>query len=236
MFEDQRLLSRLRAGDKEALRRIYEKYIDDLLRVATSLLSDIQSAEDCLHDVFVDFAGSVGGAMIHSNLKSYLISCVPNRARDQLRHRARQSARQREQSCTQPMSTSPTKQVIDAEESVRVFEALAELPYQQRELFVLHVQGQMRFREIAGLCGDSINTVQSRYRYAIEKLRAILNQENQNAMRFISISSVTSPGLISIPRSVFWTIVFIWSIRNCASVCSIWILVVLALWLICRPR
>jgi hypothetical protein len=27
MFEDQRLLSKLRAGDKDALRRIYEKYI-----------------------------------------------------------------------------------------------------------------------------------------------------------------------------------------------------------------
>ncbi|MCH8120993.1 MAG: hypothetical protein IIC00_14870 [Planctomycetes bacterium] len=85
MFEDQRLLSRLRAGDKDALRRIYEKYIDDLLRVAVSLLSDVQSAEDCLHDVFVNFAGAVDGSMIHSNLKSYLISCVANRARDQLR-------------------------------------------------------------------------------------------------------------------------------------------------------
>jgi len=114
MFEDQRLLSRLRAGDKDALRRIYEKYIDDLLRVATSLLSDIQSAEDCLHDVFVNFAGTVDGSMIHSNLKSYLISCVSNRARDQLRSKARQSTYQPEQLCSPPVSTSPTKQLIDA--------------------------------------------------------------------------------------------------------------------------
>jgi DNA-directed RNA polymerase specialized sigma24 family protein len=45
---------------------------------------------------------------------------------------------------------------------------------------VLHVQGQMKFREIAGLLGISINSVQSRYRYAIDKLRAILKEENQN--------------------------------------------------------
>ncbi|MHC4327507.1 MAG: RNA polymerase sigma factor [Planctomycetota bacterium] len=180
MFEDQRLLGRLRAGDKEALRRIYEKYIDDLLRVATSLLSDIQSAEDCLHDVFVDFAGNVNGSMIHSNLKSFLISCVANRARDQLRSKARQSTCQPEQLRPASISTSPEKQLIDAEESDRVFEALAELPYQQREVFVLRIQGQMRFREIAGLLGLSINSVQSRYRYAIEKLRAILKQESHN--------------------------------------------------------
>jgi len=183
MFEDQRLLSRLRAGDKDALRRIYEKYIDDLLRVAVSLLSDVQSAEDCLHDVFVNFAGAVDGSMIHSNLKSYLISCVANRARDQLRKKTRQSKCQPEQLCSSPISTSPAKQLIDAEESVRVFEALAELPYQQREVFVLRIQGQMRFREIAGLFGVSINSVQSRYRYAIEKLRAILKEESQNETR-----------------------------------------------------
>jgi RNA polymerase sigma-70 factor (ECF subfamily) len=183
MLEDQRLLTRLRAGDKDALRRIYEKYIDDLLRVATSLLSDIQSAEDCLHDVFVEFAGSVNGSMIHSNLKSYLISCVANRARDQLRSRARQSTSRPERLPSRPAPTSPTKQLIDAEESVRVFEALAELPYEQREVFVLHNQGQMKFREIAGLLGLSINSVQSRYRYAIEKLRTILTQDRHNETR-----------------------------------------------------
>lgn len=165
---------RLRAGDKDALRRIYVKYIDDLLRVAASLLHNTQSAEDCLHDVFVDFAGNVNGSTIHSSLRHYLISCVANRARDQLRRQARQSKWQADKLYLAPNSISPAKQLIVAEESARVFEALAELPYEQREVFVLHVQGHMKFRDIAGLFEVSINTVQSRYRYAIEKLRAIL--------------------------------------------------------------
>jgi len=97
-----------------------------------------------------------------------------------LRSKARQSTFQPEQLNPSPVSTSPAKQLIEAEESARVFEALAELPYLQREVFVLRIQGQMRFREIAGLLGLSINSVQSRYRYAIEKLRAILTEESQN--------------------------------------------------------
>lgn len=177
MLEDQRLLRRLRAGDKDALRRIYEKYIDDLLRVALSLLSDIQAAEDCLHDVFVDLAGVAGGLMIRNNLKSYLVSCVANRARDQLRKKTRQSRCQLKHLCSPPNSNSPAKQIAAAEEAARVFDALAELPYQQREVFVLHVQGEMGFRGIAGLLGISINSAQSRYRYAIAKLRAILDEE-----------------------------------------------------------
>ena len=178
MLEDKRLLRRLRAGDKSALRRIYEKYMDDMLKVAISLLSDIQDAEDCLHDVFVEFAGACHGLTIHSNLKSYLISCVANRARDQLRKKTRQSIRQPEQLRSSLRSTNPIKHLIAAEQSARVFEALAELPYEQREVFVLRVQGQMRFREIAGLLGVSINSAQSRYRYAIEKLRTILENES----------------------------------------------------------
>lgn len=177
MLEDQRLLRRLRAGDKDALRRIYEKYIDDLLRVAMSLLSDVQAAEDCLHDVFVDLAGTAEGLMIRSNLKSYLISCVANRARDQLRKRTRQSAVLANKVCGQPISGNPLRQIVDSEESARVLGALAALPYEQREAFVLHVQGELRFREIAGKLGVSINSAQSRYRYAIEKLRAILDEE-----------------------------------------------------------
>ena len=183
MSEDKQLLSRLRAGDKAALRQIYEKYIDDLLRVALSLLSDIQSAEDCLHDVFVDFAGASNSVMTHSNLKSYLISCIANKARDRLRKETRQLKYRSKQVCSPQISNNPTKQLIDAEESVRIFEALAKLPYQQREVFVLHIQGQMRFRKIARILGVSINSIQSRYRYGIKKLRSLLNEDNQHELK-----------------------------------------------------
>ena len=52
---------------------------------------------------------------------------------------------------------------------------LAQLPYEQREVIVLHLHQEMRFREIAEALSLSINTVQSRYRYGLEKLRTILN-------------------------------------------------------------
>ena len=124
MSEDRRLLKRLCCGDPDALRRIYEKYMDDLLAVAASLLSDVHAAEDCLHDVFVSFAGAV-------SLKGYLVSCVANRARDQLRKKPRQPASRlgqlKESECPATLA-NPASQLIDCEESIRVFEALAEFP------------------------------------------------------------------------------------------------------------
>lgn len=55
-----------------------------------------------------------------------------------------------------------------------MFRALAELPVEQREVITLHLHAEMTFREIALQLGHSINTVQSRYRYGIEKLRTLL--------------------------------------------------------------
>ena len=64
--------------------------------------------------------------------------------------------------------------LIATEQSMQVFEALARLPEEQREVVTLHLHGQMTFREIALHMGLSSNTVQSRYRYGIEKLRSLL--------------------------------------------------------------
>jgi len=53
MLEDRLLIWRLRSGSTEAFRRIYEKYIDDLLTLATNLLGDGSAAEDIVQETFI---------------------------------------------------------------------------------------------------------------------------------------------------------------------------------------
>ena len=54
---------------------------------------------------------------------------------------------------------------------------MARLPYEQKEVVMLHLHGGMMFKHIAKSQHVSINTVQSRYRYALDKLRSLLNGE-----------------------------------------------------------
>jgi len=183
MSEDKALLKRMRCGDKDALRQIYEKYREDLFTVAVSLLRDIHASEDCLQDVFVRFADIQGGFNIRRNLKGYLISCVANRARDYQRNKMTRLYCPLEELSCLAISDDPAKKVIDREQVARIIKTLAQLPYQQRETFILHVQGKMRFREIAELLNTSIKTVQSRYHYAIEKLRALLEKEKAHEIK-----------------------------------------------------
>ena len=177
MSEDGRILKRLQRGDKDALRQVYEKYADTLTSVALSLVADIQTAEDCLHDAFVDFATTVPMLRIHGNLRSYLISCVANRARDLLRKKARSANLNVEHLDPGSNADEPSSRLIADEGAKQVYNALGQLPYEQREVFVLHVQADMTFHQVAELVGASINTIQSRYRYGLEKLRSLLNTE-----------------------------------------------------------
>ena len=73
--------------------------------------------------------------------------------------------------------TMPLSRAIRDEDLRRLADALAMLPYGQREVVVLHLKGNLTFQEIAGVQEVSINTVQSRYRYGIDKLRSLLNGE-----------------------------------------------------------
>jgi RNA polymerase sigma-70 factor (ECF subfamily) len=174
MIEDELLKWRFMRGSKEALQRIYQKYLDYLLTLAMALLHNASEAEDIVHDVFVKFAESATDFKLTGNLKSYLTTCVLNRARDRLRANQRQAIRSESM---YPDVNGPDHMVLSTEESLRLNHAIAQVPDQQREVIVLRLKGKMKFREIAKLQGTSVNTVQGRYRYGLNKLRSILNGE-----------------------------------------------------------
>jgi len=178
MLQDKLLIWKYNRGRKEVLQRIYEKYKDDLVTLAAALLSDVSSAEDVVHDVFVSFLRSFEKFRLTGSLKGYLATCVANNARNI------NKARQRHQStgldeADQVISGAnrPDIAVIFGEELRQLSRALRQLPYEQREVLMLHVYSGLKFKAIARSQGISINTVQGRYRYALDKLRSLLNSE-----------------------------------------------------------
>ena len=176
MIEDRLLIRRFNSGDMDALRRIYEKYKPELLSVAGALLNDTTAVEDVLHDVFVRFASQAGRFRLNGSLKGYLAICVANRARN-INRQGRQNGHEIPMDARLRTSElpDPSKAAGNTEQRRIFADALAKLGHQQRQVVVLHVLGSLRFREIARQTGDSINTIQSRYRYGVAKLQSLLN-------------------------------------------------------------
>jgi len=177
MLEDRRLLKRFKNGSTDALQCIYEKYENYLLTLAAALLGDSNAAEDVLHDVFCNFIERRKRIKLRGNLKGYLGTCVANLARDRIRSRSRVSVGLE---ATEPIvsdADGPDQSVIWSEESRQLTHALAQLPDEQREIIILHLRGGMKFRQIADMQAVSINTIKSRYRYGLDKLRSLLPDE-----------------------------------------------------------
>ena len=68
------------------------------------------------------------------------------------------------------------RKVIGQQLQTRLQAAIDSLPDDQREVFLMREQADLSFKEIAEVVGISENTVKSRMRYALEKLRAQLEE------------------------------------------------------------
>jgi RNA polymerase sigma-70 factor, ECF subfamily len=177
MFEDKWLLWKLKQGRSNALCQIYEKYKNNMLVLAIALLNDKTAAEDIVHDCFVSFAQSAGNLQLRNNLKSYLLTSIANRVRNLGRDRIKSALDVEDMEIAGPASNQPERLAMSNERVRKINSALTQLPYEQREVIILHFQSGLTFKEIAKSQSVSVNTIQSRYRYGIDKLRSILDGE-----------------------------------------------------------
>ena len=176
MLREMQLIWRFNRGQPDALREIYEEHKHELVTLAAALLLDKAEAEDVVHDVFVGFIRAGSRFQLTGSLKGFLSTCVANRARNHNKSKRKHSSEgTAEAEAAAPDHERPDWTTMFGEELKQVSRALAELPYEQREVVVLRLCSGMRFHAIARLQDVSINTVQGRYRYGLDKLKTLLN-------------------------------------------------------------
>lgn len=149
---------------------MWDRYAADLLAVLQALLGSRHDAEDVLQAVFVRIVRKRRHVARAGCLDAYVHQMARNEAISFLRRRRRPSAELDAEPWLLPVATDDrTDELVE-----EVQTALARLPRKQREIVVLKVYRDKTFREIARILDVSLNTVASRYRYALEKLRSLL--------------------------------------------------------------
>ncbi|MEJ2649632.1 MAG: sigma-70 family RNA polymerase sigma factor [Sedimentisphaerales bacterium] len=176
-MEDRLLVIKCKLGSKGALKRIYEKYKEDLLILAMALVNNPAAAEDVVHDVFTGFVRDIGDFRLTGSLKGYLRTCVANRARNINKAKRYESIETNSVMKENLDFNEPVNSLVCNEQLLLLKNAMAQLPYDQREVIMMHVHADMTFEKIAKSQGISVNTIKSRYRYGIDKLKTILNGE-----------------------------------------------------------
>ena len=151
----------------------YEQHKRDVLAVAAAVLGHgrADAAWDVCHDVFVALARTAAALAPETDLRAYLTRAAANRARDRLAKLAPASGADEAIAGAASAQRGIHELIERDEEAAELWQVVAVLPVEQRLVVSLHVFGDLSFREIAAQEGISENTAQSRWRYALEKLR-----------------------------------------------------------------
>jgi RNA polymerase sigma-70 factor (ECF subfamily) len=153
---------------QEDAARLYELFGAPLFRYALMLLGRREAAEDVIQQVFVALLDRGTGHI--TDPQTYLRAAVRNACYSQLRAgRVRQVEGGADGILEdRPDMTAP----LNAEDRFALQAGILALPAEQREVIHLHVFEGLTFKEVAAATGEPPNTVASRYRYALGKLRA----------------------------------------------------------------
>ena len=162
------MLNRPRESASARAGRLYDEFGPGLYRYAVMLLADASTAEDAIQQVF---AALLRNSAVIDNEAHYLRRAVRNECYSMLRERARGA----KDTLTRPLlEPAATTGGVDHAERMALDGAIRQLPPEQREVVHMHVFEGRTFQEVADTCGESINTIASRYRYALARLRETL--------------------------------------------------------------
>ena len=168
---DNVLRAALAGNDPAAVGLLWDRYAKDLLAYLQAILCSLHDAEDVLQTVFIRIVRKRHQLAKAGCLDAYIYRIARNEA---LRLIGRRKSDKTAKTVTEPWLIKSQNSGDSQDLAERLQTALARLPQSQREVIVMKTYRRKTFLGIAQLLGLSQNTVASRYRYGMEKLRTLL--------------------------------------------------------------
>jgi RNA polymerase sigma-70 factor (ECF subfamily) len=150
---------------------VYDRHGAALYRYALMILAHEAAAADAVQQVFLRLVS--GGRPKPLQEQHYLRRAIRNECFSALRRRRRAP---HSLESDQPLLESLQAERARPDERIDLERALRTLPAEQREVVHLKLFEGLTFDEIADVTNESANTMKSRYRYALEKLRVALEK------------------------------------------------------------
>ena len=178
-----KLVERCLQGDESAFALIVDQFGALLMRTAYLLVQDEETAKDIVQDSFFLAWKNIEQLREPALLRAWLLRIVVNQATSLKRQWARRSALLRQQLSQQWVDQEIRSADLQRgliEERLDAWQALQQLPLNQRVVVVLFYYHRMTMPEIARLLSVSENTLRKRLQSALEKMRKTLSPERAN--------------------------------------------------------
>ncbi len=177
--EDERLVTRVAAGDRRAFEALYDRYAATVFGLALKMLGDREVAEDAVQEIFWRVWRRLGSFDRSRAFAPWLFGIAHNYCIDELRRRKVRPQQVYEDDDHPILSGIPDdtdigETAILTEQRQVVRSALEQLPEEQRQALLLAYFGGLTQQEIAAQLGNPLGTVKTRMRLGLQKLRALL--------------------------------------------------------------
>jgi RNA polymerase sigma-70 factor, ECF subfamily len=179
---DGELMLRYRSGDMRAFETLYTRHKDALYRYLQRMCRDRDACNDLFQEVWSKVIQSRERYEPRAQFTTFLFRIAHNCAVDYFRRAERRQQGRMEdvselQECLSGLDGErPDSQACHAQLSAAFMQALRSLPDDQRQVFVLREEGGLSLEDIGRVTGVPMETAKSRLRYALNKLRAALEQ------------------------------------------------------------
>lgn len=173
--EDALLVRRAQDGDREAFAQLVERWWERLYRWLYHLSHDRHAAEDLAQDAFLKAYANLYRFRPEGKFSAWLFRIAYN----SFVNRRRKTGRTRFNLPDQmpDPGVGPEEQALSREEMQRLTRAIHRLPHDFRAPFLLRVEEELSFREIARVLGVSEVTARWRVFKARQKLMQVLTSE-----------------------------------------------------------
>lgn len=169
---DESLMRRYAAGEAAAFEPLYRRHKDGLWRYFLRQGCDQATAAELYQDVWSNLIRSRAGYQPSARFATWLYRLAQNRLIDHWRARRPQDELdETDERLADPEHRNPAARASQAEQAQRLLAALSGLPQEQRQAFLLQAEAGLSLEEIAAQQGVGRETVKSRLRYALAKLR-----------------------------------------------------------------
>ena len=175
-------IERIKQGDKDGLREIYENYIAFIYSVVYEKLQNKENAEDITSDFFIKLWEKAALYRPGSGHKGWMATIARNMSVDFLRKHGKeeltdimQDSEEESESRVSVSNIYEGEKISPVEkealENLTLKEALGRLKKSEREILNLKIMGEFTFKEIAEILHMPMGTVTWKYREAIKQLR-----------------------------------------------------------------
>ncbi|HKB83723.1 MAG TPA: RNA polymerase sigma factor [Burkholderiales bacterium] len=180
---DEQLMLRYRDGDAAAFEQLYGRHRGGVFRYVLRQVGLRSAAEEVFQEIWVNIVSSRARYRVEARFATFLYHVAHNCVVDYFRRKtplhliSLDDDGDEVNQVAGPARDQPERAVAIRQSAAKLLNALALLPPEQREVFLLHEEGGLSLEEIATVTGTGRETAKSRLRYALAKLREGIEHE-----------------------------------------------------------